>query len=741
MAESSRSISIPLATNLHVAFDTELLRTHSAWSGSGLNLFGTPHTGSKSPFLCTIEGTVLWRMPPICPWSTTPPSASVATHAGLALKFAGLNTTSGPVTLGYELAIGEERKIFIHEFARPLRVGDRVGIVRRFTISPAVSDLWFTAHAEMEAVATLSHGRTGVAIQRTNDVLLSLVRASTEITWIIEESRVSFDETLNDEEKGESVIRKRKVSGRQSRAVLRIPPHDQAIELEVLSAVLSNQREAESFGEEFLSERLISSVAAFRAGTETRPLPARAKVFSGERSGLRRESGDEHYRIEHFPVPKEINLQVTGMDWLAKDELAISTWSGEVYVVERATGPAEGASYRRFARGLNEPLGVKAVQNDLYVVQKPELTRLRDTDGDGEADAFESINAGWGYSGNYHAFAFGPLIDKQKNFYAFFCGQRGRWDLPYVGWCVQISPDGGKLEGFSSGLRAPNGFGFYGPKEDLFISDNQGNWVGASKLSHLRRGQFHGFPSGTPAPESEYKHPKSFVPPAVWFPRRWSPSTSGFVTIEDDRFGPFKGQMLIGDFQNAVVLRVFLEKVNGEWQGAVWPFAKGFLSGVNRLAMGPDGNLYVGGLKNAAWAASAPKEYSLDRVRFTGKVPFEISEVHATRGGLELTFTRPVDASAAPNVENYAVRQFTYLYHETYGSPEIDHDGKKDSSTGILVKKAILSPDQRKVQLSLDGAKTGFVTWVRCADVLSATGELLWHDTFYYTMNQVPTAP
>src|SRR5688572_7564156 len=52
MAESPRSIAIPLGTNLHLAFDTQLLRTHTAWSGPSLNLFGPPYHGGKEPFIC-----------------------------------------------------------------------------------------------------------------------------------------------------------------------------------------------------------------------------------------------------------------------------------------------------------------------------------------------------------------------------------------------------------------------------------------------------------------------------------------------------------------------------------------------------------------------------------------------------------------------------------------------------------------------------------------------------------------
>ena len=256
--------------------------------------------------------------------------------------------------------------------------------------------------------------------------------------------------------------------------------------------------------------------------------------------------------------------------------------------------------------------------------------------------------------------------------------------------------------------------------------------------NHVQAGRFYGFPSGYPAPQEEYESPKTPSPPAIWFPRKLSPSTSGFVTIEDDRFGPFKGQMLVGDFQNAVVMRVFLEKINGEWQGAVWPFAKGFYSGVNRLAMGSDAKLYVGGLKNRSWAATAPKEFSLDRVSFTGKIPFEVKESRAMSDGFELVFTKSVNRESAVDSENYFVSQYTYEYHQAYGSPEIDHDGNVNSATEIAVRRVSVSEDGLRVRLVLDGWKPGFVTAIQLLDVESGDGDFLWHETFYYTLNQIP---
>src|SRR5213592_4819978 len=195
--------------------------------------------------------------------------------------------------------------------------------------------------------------------------------------------------------------------------------------------------------------------------------------------------------------------------------------------------------------------------------------------------------------------------------------------------------------------------------------------------------------------------------------------------------------MLVGDFQNGLVMRVALERVNGEWQGAVWPFVKGFLGAVNRLSMGPDGKLYVGGCKRA-WSTAAPMDYSLERVSFTGATPFEVKEVHARRDGLELTFSKPVDPVAAGDMENYAVSQFTYKYSGSYGSPEIDHLGKENSSTPINVAAARVAADRLKVTLSLNDLRAGYVTAVRMADVTSSAGESLWHDTFYYSLIRIP---
>ena len=739
MAESSRSIVIPLATNLHLAFDAQLLRTHTVWTGAGLNLMGPPYTGQKSPFLCNFDGETLWGNPPVFPWRIGRRAQQDQFERPKSARFEGISTKGGAVTLIYELAREEGKPVQIFETPRREMTGNMAAVVRRFQISSCDQDLFYLANAAMNQAWLLGDLKSAMTVQLNAGYLTLILRGNGPLEWQPSQQEVDYPVLLQAEKDGkgpDSAVKTNRVVGMESRAWLRIPPHTKELAFEVVTLASPERIASITLNRTAGATVAPANLSSVTSAEKDSEAPG-AKVFAGDAAAARRESGDEFYRIEHFPLPREIDLLVGGMDWLGNGDLAVCTWPGEVYLVQNAQGPVERAAYRRFGRGLNEPLGLKVVNDRIYVAQKCELTRLTDTDGNGEADLYETINADWGFTGNYHSFTFGPAVDRNNDFYLFLAGQHGRWDVPYVGWCVRIAANDHKLEGFCSGLRAPNGWASFGPDQDFFVTDNQGEWIGACKLNYLQRGKFYGFPASYPAPEADYLHPKNFQPPALWFPRRLAPSASGIAVITDDRLGPFQGQMLVGDFQNSIVMRVAMEKVNGEWQGAVWPFAKGFAGAVNRLSMGPDGKLYVGGCKRA-WSTAAPMEYSLERVGFTGWRPFEVKEVHAKRDGFELIFTEPVDAATGTNTEHYAVSQFTYEYSGSYGSPEIDHDGGKNSATPIEVAQAALSTERKRVSLSLKGWRAGYVTAVRMVGVRSSAGRGLWHDTFYYTLNHVP---
>ena len=422
------------------------------------------------------------------------------------------------------------------------------------------------------------------------------------------------------------------------------------------------------------------------------------------------------------------------MDWLGDGRLAVCTWPGEVYLLDGLLDDDGPVTFNRLAKGLNEPMGLLVRDGRLYVSQKPELTEIAFDEKNGRTE-FTRVSADWGYSGHYNAFSYGPVLDRDGRFVLANAGHSGRWDMKFMGWAIRRGSNG-TMDGVASGFREPNGIGVFGPERDVFVTDNQGHWTAVCELNHLRPGKYFGRPSSTPDPKNLYEGRGTFTPPAIWFPYSLARSISGMAEIRDNRFGPFKGQLLVGDFQNALVTRVFLEKVNGEYQGAVFPFITGFRSGVNRLSFGPDGNLYVGGLQRT-WTSIAPDPASLERVTFTGNTPFSIRKVEAKPDGFLLTFTEPAKPSAA-DPDNFDVSQFRYTYHSDYGSPRFNHAGEKDSQTPIEVTDATLSANRLELRLSLSEWREGHVTQVRCFDVISEAGKALWHDTFHYTLNQIP---
>lgn len=720
MPQSTRSIVVPLATNLHLAFDTALLRTHTVWSGKGLALLGPQYGLPKSPFISTNDGTVLWTMPPVFPWAVGKMPEKDAVQLPTGARFLGCSFSKDSPGIRYELQAGSETvRVVESAFAMT-----RLSLLRRFEISPCQQPLFFLAHAEDGAIVqqAANFDSPPIVVLRNRRGATTVGVVTNKFVSLASQSvSARYEAGLVTEASAEKGVASRLVESQQGRVWLRVLPHAETLLVE-----------------------LIANFSGWPKGTPLETKEPESRLGAGElltsETFVRPSSASTpSFRAEAFPLPKEANLLITGMDFLPNGDLIVCTWPGEVWVIEGAQGAPAAAKYRRFARGLAEPMGVAVRDGKIYVGTKQALYRLTDTDGNGEADLFECLNQGWGYTGSYNAFAYGPVFDKAGNFILANAGHGGRWDAAYMGWGIRISPDGAKLDAICSGLREPNGIGTVGPDRDVFVSENQGQWIAACKLNHVAPGKFYGHPSAWPAPQEEYGKHTRFDPPAVWFPYKLARSTTGFAEITDDRFGPFKGQLMVGDFQNAIVTRVQLEKVNGEYQGAVWPFLKQFQSGVNRLVYGPDGKLYVGGCQApVSWKAVAPLDFALERISYTGKLPFEVKDVHALRDGFELTFTQPVEAKAATDPESYGVTQYGYKYHAKYGSPELDHDGKENAATVIKIAGATVSPDKLKVRLKLEGWKTGYVTMVRSLDVKNAAGESLVNDTFWYTLNQLP---
>ncbi|MDX2019146.1 MAG: hypothetical protein SF187_02825 [Deltaproteobacteria bacterium] len=464
------------------------------------------------------------------------------------------------------------------------------------------------------------------------------------------------------------------------------------------------------------------------------------------------EVEEDFYPITAFE-PGGIELEVSGLTVLADNRPLVATRGGEVFLVEGAHGDPKAAKFKPFAFGLSTPLGLLEQSDGIYVAQRGELTRMKDTDGDGRADWFDTISDQWELGGNYHEYAFGPVIDKQGMMWVTLnkpFGDQPYGDVPWRGWAMRIDPKTGATTPVAAGLRSPSGIEV-SPAGDVFYSDNQGEWCNASKLSQLEPGDFHGHPFGSRSaslPRSTLHAPlekdlpaaaymkdlsrtiPNFKMPAVWLPYdKAGQSPTGFRwDTTGGKFGPFAGQVFLGDQHHASLLRISLEKIKGRWQGAVYPFLEGFQSGLVRVAFSKDGALFAG-MTNAGWGGRGTRPYGLARVNWTGKVPFEVKEIKATPRGFTVEFTQPVNEASARAALAFKIKSYTYRLRKDYGGPEED-------VAALTARVASISGT--KVELFVDNLRAGYVHEFDLADVRSHSGGKLLHAAAYYSLIQIP---
>lgn len=458
-----------------------------------------------------------------------------------------------------------------------------------------------------------------------------------------------------------------------------------------------------------------------------------------------------YYPLTTFPIPEGIVLEAGAIQLLPGNRLAVSTRLGDIYLVDGALqGPAEAVRFTQFASGLHEVLGLWSRGDGwIYATQRGEVTRLKDTDGDDRADVVETVADGWGINGDYHEYAFGSKPDRDGNIWVVLCltGSFNSESL-FRGWALRVTPDGQVIP-TTSGLRSPGGVAT-NSVGDMFYTDNQGPWNGTCWLKPLVPGGFVGHPGGFKwysqatnlgaAPKEPLSGSRiavertkipELIPPAIAFPyNKLGQSAAGIANdYTAGKFGPFANQLFVGDQTWSTVMRVFLEKVNGVYQGACFPFREGLASGSLSLEMSPDGSLFVGGT-DRGWGARGGKPFSLERLRWSGKTPFEVHEMRAKPDGFELTFTQPVDPATAGDLQSYRFENYTYIYQSNYGSPEVD-------KATPPIEAATVAPDGLSVRLKV-ALTPGHVHELKLPGVRSKTGESLLHAVGYYWLNEIP---
>jgi cytochrome c len=435
--------------------------------------------------------------------------------------------------------------------------------------------------------------------------------------------------------------------------------------------------------------------------------------------------------------PNSFQPKVGGMDFMPDGRLAVSTWDAEggVYLLSNVeSGKPSEIKAKRIASGLAEPLGLKVVDGDIYIMQKQELTKLVDNDGDEIIDEYVTICNDWDVSTNFHEFGFG-LEYKDGYFYATLAtailpgGASKQPQIQDRGKVIKIDKETGELEFFAQGLRTPNGIGI-GVDDELFVADNQGDWLPSSKILHVSEGDFFGGRSVDFEGTANLKEKK----PVVWLPQDEignSPSTPSYINV-----GPYKGQMIHGEVTHGGIKRVFVEKVNGDYQGAVFRFTQGLEAGVNRIKWGPDGALYVGGVGNPGnWQTVGTNWYGVQKLTYNEKSTFEMLAVRSRSNGIEIEFTEPLKAGHGWDASSYEIKQWYYKPTVEYGGPKLDE-------RKLPIRSVSVSDDRTKVFLELAGMKSNHVVYVHLNEMfVSDLGHELWSTEAWYTMNSISSTP
>jgi hypothetical protein len=465
--------------------------------------------------------------------------------------------------------------------------------------------------------------------------------------------------------------------------------------------------------------------------------------------------------IANSSMGPDTELEVGGLNVRANDNLLASTRGGELWEMD-----SDSREWTRLTDSLHQTLGVWTEDDEdgIWVMQKPELTRLVDDSPAPGIDMYETVCDEFGISGDYHEFGFGPVRDSEGNFYFNLnLGAEGGGPLtgvmvysaPYRGYAYKVTPDG-EVERFADGYRSPAGIGINGDDE-LFYSDNQGDWVPVCHIAHVTEGSFHGHPHSL-GPRDEFPSYENLdeadtdeflatrKPPVVWIPYNLAESTGGVTFDQQGNFGPFEGQAFYGCQRNANLSRLYMEEVNGSYQGVTFPFSDvgDFQCGTLREEFSNDGSSLYMGETDRGWGSVSGEPYGIQRVDYDGEtVPFEMHSVEIMESGFRVNFTKAATELDAQNPNNWDISHWTYNYHSSYGSNRVNETSVDTSEVTPTVVD-----DGMAVELELPSVGPADVSGTRTvqgriygieADGITAQDDSeMTQPVGYYTVNDVP---
>ncbi len=648
---SNNALTIDLGNEITLSYDLGTMRSIGAWRGGFLNFENTLHHKLRAPALpnsrdfVPVPGMEQWR------WSwdgraenEVPDRAPLTVWPENQVRYLGHYPWGDEIVIAYTV---QGRRVLESPLARA--GADGILIHRRLSIAPgeqAIEAVVFAPGEKRPIVEGMGAAADGRFAR------IDAEGASPE--WRVDE-------------RGE--------------LVLHIPPSQGAIHLDVALA----NRPVETGGETVdLGKRLEGGPARWPK-THTLEGKLAVSTFQG-------------YGLDSVPVPLKNAyhswMRTSCLAFFPDGRLAVGTLAGDVWIVSGIDESLEKVTWKRFAAGLYEPMGMKVVDGVLTVGTRGRIVKLHDLDGDGEADFYEAFfnepepDPGW------HAYSFDLEVGEDGSYYYARVGGFSDWSIP--GGMVRVAPDGSSWELMGAGMRVPNGVGIL-PDGRVTFSDNQGTFVPASKIAVTRHGDFHG--AGLwPDRKGDYD-PGKIVEPIIYMPQELDSSSGSQLWVDgDDRFGPLGGHYFHVSYGRARTLYLMLDEVGGGvTQAAAFPLPFHMESGTMRIARNPvDGQLYTSGM--TGWQAGATREGSIQRIRFTGEPGLCVVDAKARKGRLELTFNRAIDPASLKDRDAWKAEAWNYRWSKGYGSPHFKVSEPGTEGTDLLeIGKIELADEGRKL--------------------------------------------
>lgn len=402
-------------------------------------------------------------------------------------------------------------------------------------------------------------------------------------------------------------------------------------------------------------------------------------------------------------------MRLGGFDFFADGRrAAVCTWNGDVWKVEGIDDDLSQLRWRRIATGLFQPLGLKIVDDAIYVCCRDQIVRLHDLNGDGEADWHESFNNDHIITEHFHEFAMDLQRDAAGAFY-YTKGARHAADavVAHHGTLLKVSADGLSTEVVAHGFRAPNGLGF-GPNGSFLVSDQEGHWTPMNRLNLVKPGGFYGYMQSYHPGE----RPTDYDRPICWIHKSVDRSPAAMLMVESDRFGLPRGSILSTSYGTGEIHHVLHEEVEGQIQGGIVTLPIIFDTGVMRGRFRPvDGQLYVCGL--FGWSSNRTSPGGFYRVRYTGKPLNMPVGLNATKDGVRITFSDPLDREEAGLADNYAVERWDYKWLPRYGSDEWKVSDGTPGRDAMVVERVEVSDDGRTVFLRMPDMRPAMQMQIR----------------------------